>query len=103
MMLFVCGAQEEEVTNGFLDKFLRQTGPVSYDVRERDTDTVHRRHSSQLCARAVAEPETEITKTHIAQKDDCVTPYNDVVSNSDAQLPICRSPLGDVSRSTLPC
>lgn len=37
---------------------VRQTGPVSYEVRERDSDTVHRRHGDQLRARAMAEPYT---------------------------------------------
>ena len=29
---------------------VRQTGPVSYEVRERDSDTVHRHHGDQLRA-----------------------------------------------------
>ncbi|XP_059201274.1 uncharacterized protein K02A2.6-like [Centropristis striata] len=46
---------------------VRQTGPVSYEVRERDSDTVHRRHGDQLRARATAEPDTVLTNPHVEQ------------------------------------
>ena len=52
---------------------VRQTGPVSYEVRERDSDTVHRRHGDQLRARVIAEPVTEGADSQTGRFDvkDC--------------------------------
>uniref|UniRef100_A0A665US80 Integrase catalytic domain-containing protein n=1 Tax=Echeneis naucrates TaxID=173247 RepID=A0A665US80_ECHNA len=40
---------------------VRQTGPVSYEDRERDSNTVHRCHGDRLRARATAEPDPVLT------------------------------------------
>ncbi len=52
---------------------VRQTGPVSYVVRERDSDTVHCRHGDQLRAHATAESDTVVTDSQVEQLDgkDC--------------------------------
>lgn len=52
---------------------VRQTGPVSYEVREQDSNTVHRHHGDQLRPRATAESETVVTDSQVEQLDgkDC--------------------------------
>lgn len=52
---------------------VRQTGPVTYEVRERESDTVHRRHGDQLRARATAASDTVVTDSKVEQLDskDC--------------------------------
>jgi len=68
-------------------KVVRQTGPVSYHVKERDSDTVHRRHGDQLRARVppeVVETETETVDTEIQEQ----TTGNDVSVEIAVGLPV---------------
>lgn len=67
MMLCTCAALWEETPSGFPGLVVRQTGHVSYAVRERDSDTVHRCQGDQLRAWVPAEPDTVLTETQVAQ------------------------------------
>lgn len=42
---------------------MSQTGPVSYEVREHDSDTVHRRHGDQTRGRAMVYLDTVVTNS----------------------------------------
>lgn len=63
---------------------VRQTGPVSYQVRERDSDTVHRRHGDQLRARAPPETVTETLETETREQ----TTENDSTVEVTVDLPV---------------
>ncbi|KAK9517613.1 hypothetical protein VZT92_022969 [Zoarces viviparus] len=62
---------------------VRQTGPVSYEVRERDSDTVHKRHGDQLRARAIAQPDIDVTESQaeLGDGEDCSSSQKVVGAN----------------------
>ncbi|CAL1572401.1 unnamed protein product [Knipowitschia caucasica] len=64
---------------------VRQTGPVSYQVKERDSDTVHRRHGDQLRARASPEQTDIDTETFEAEMQNT---GNDTPVETTVDLPV---------------
>ncbi|KAJ8333797.1 hypothetical protein SKAU_G00411160 [Synaphobranchus kaupii] len=70
---------------------VRQTGPVSYEVRERDSDTVHRRHGDQLRARAMAEQETEHDEQEIGHDAHETEPQAELDVSKDSSHDIVDS------------
>ncbi|KAK9515985.1 hypothetical protein VZT92_003426 [Zoarces viviparus] len=81
---------------------VRQTGPVSYEVRERDSDTVHRRHGDQLRARAIAEPDIDVTESQaeLGDGEDCSSSQE--VVDANMQTPELLEPEPVVSEALKP-
>ncbi|KAK9515825.1 hypothetical protein VZT92_026433 [Zoarces viviparus] len=71
---------------------VRQTGPVSYEVRERDSDTVHRRHGDQLRARAIAEPDIDVTESQAELGDGEDGSSSQEVVDANMQTPELLEP-----------
>lgn len=71
---------------------VRQTGPVSYKVRERDSDTVHRRHGDQLRARATAESDTVVTDSQVEQLNGKDCSVSQDIVDSTVQSPELLEP-----------
>ncbi|KAM9717125.1 uncharacterized protein ACNS7B_020902 [Menidia menidia] len=79
---------------------VRQTGPVSYEVKERYSNTVHRRHGDQLRTQAVAEPDVEDSETPTQeQKDVNITPKQSDL-DSGVHPPVSPDPSVILRRST---
>ncbi|KAK9528365.1 hypothetical protein VZT92_012532 [Zoarces viviparus] len=71
---------------------VRQTGPVSYEVRERNSDTVHRRHGDQLRARAIAEPDIDVTESQAELGDGEDGSSSQEVVDANMQTPELLEP-----------
>ncbi|KAK9529796.1 hypothetical protein VZT92_013867 [Zoarces viviparus] len=71
---------------------VRQTGPVSYEVRERDSDTVHRRHGDQLRPRAIAEPDIDVTESQAELGDGVDGSSSQEVVDANMQTPELLEP-----------
>lgn len=85
-----------------LGQVVRQTGPVSYEVKERDSNTVHRRHGDQLRTQAVVEPEFENPKTPTTEQSDAnVTPEQSAL-DLGMHPPVSLDPPVEVRCSTRP-
>lgn len=71
---------------------VRQTGPVSYEVREQDSNTVQRHHGDQLRARAIGEPDTDGTESQAGQFDGENCSGSQEVVDSTMQKPELQEP-----------
>ncbi|XP_023204972.1 uncharacterized protein K02A2.6-like [Xiphophorus maculatus] len=81
---------------------VRQTGPVSYEVKERYSNTVHRRHGDQLRAQAVVEPDIKDIETPTQEQNDVnITPEQSAL-DSGVHPPVSPDPSVVVRRSTRP-
>ena len=91
---------------------VRQMGPVSYEVREQDSDTVHRCHGDQLGAGVIAESNSGGTESQAerAHGENGTKPQGTVDSSMQPSVllepepvtlrcstPVCKPPKPGIS------